>query len=147
MTWQNVINACLAIIMTLLVYQNTALQDQIAILETDIRIIKHTLEIPRERVQFEVIDTLSPAPPYKGVSAIIFQLYPSGLLLSSTLSYFTFLIMVEVKAFEKPRESIVSIVDVSFASAKKTPSIKYETTPIAVSPSMLKSTVLSLLVI
>tara|TARA_E500000331_G_scaffold198018_1_gene190214 strand:- start:112 stop:318 length:207 start_codon:yes stop_codon:yes gene_type:complete len=59
MTWQNVINACLAIIMTLLVYQNTALQDQIAILETDIRIIKHTLEIPRERVQFEVIDTLS----------------------------------------------------------------------------------------
>ena len=59
MTWQNVINASLAIIMTLLVYQNTALQDQIAILETDIRIIKHTLEIPRERVQFEVIDTLS----------------------------------------------------------------------------------------
>ena len=59
MTWQNVVNACLAIIMTLLVYQNTALQDQIAILETDIRIIKHTLEIPRERVQFEVIDTLS----------------------------------------------------------------------------------------
>jgi len=59
MTWQNVINACLAIIMTLLVYQNTALQDQIAILETDIRIIKHTLEIPRERVQFEVTDTLS----------------------------------------------------------------------------------------
>ena len=59
MTWQNVINACLAIIMTLLVYQNTALQDQIAILETDIRIIKHTLEIPAERVQFEVIDTLS----------------------------------------------------------------------------------------
>ncbi|MFL2503613.1 MAG: hypothetical protein ACJ0Q2_00755 [Candidatus Azotimanducaceae bacterium] len=59
MTWQNVINACLAIIMTLLVYQNTALQDQIAILETDIRIIKDTLEIPRERVQFEVIDTLS----------------------------------------------------------------------------------------
>lgn len=59
MTWQNVINACLAIITTLLVYQNTALQDQIAILETDIRIIKDTLEIPRERVQFEVIDTLS----------------------------------------------------------------------------------------
>ena len=59
MTWQNVINACLAIIMTLLVYQNTVVQDQIAILETDIRIIKHTLEIPRERVQFEVIDTLS----------------------------------------------------------------------------------------
>ena len=59
MTWQNVVNACLAIIMTLLVYQNTALQDQIAILETDIRIIKDTLEIPRERVQFEVIDTLS----------------------------------------------------------------------------------------
>ena len=59
MLWQNVINACLAIIMTLLVYQNTALQDQIAILETDIRIIKHTLEIPTERVQFEVVDTLS----------------------------------------------------------------------------------------
>ena len=59
MTWQNVINACLAIIMTLLVYQNTVVQDQIAILETDIRIIKHTLEIPKERVQFEVIDTLS----------------------------------------------------------------------------------------
>ena len=59
MTWQNVINACLAIIMTLMVYQNTALQDQISILETDIRIIKHTLEIPKERVQFEVIDTLS----------------------------------------------------------------------------------------
>ena len=59
MTWQNVINACLAIIMTLLVYQNTALQDQIAILETDIRNIKHTLEIPREHVQFEVIDALS----------------------------------------------------------------------------------------
>ena len=58
MLWQNVINACLAIIMTLLVYQNTVLQDQIAILETDIRIIKHTLEIPKERVQFEVIDTL-----------------------------------------------------------------------------------------
>jgi hypothetical protein len=54
---------------------------------------------------------------------------------------------VDVKAFEKPRESIVYIVDVCFASAKKTPSIKYETTPIAVSPSMLKSTVLSLLVI
>ena len=59
MTWQNAINACLAIIMTLLVYQNTALQDQIAILETDIRIIKHRLELPKERVQFEVIDTLS----------------------------------------------------------------------------------------
>ena len=59
MTWQNVINGCLAIIMTLLVYQNTVVQDQIAILETDIRIIKHTLEIPKERVQFEVIDTLS----------------------------------------------------------------------------------------
>ena len=58
MLWQNVINACLAIIMTLLVYQNTVLQDQIAILETDIRIIKHTLDIPKERVQFEVIDTL-----------------------------------------------------------------------------------------
>ena len=59
MTWQNVINACLAIIMTLLVYQNKVLQDQIAVLETDISIIKHTLEIPKERVQFEVIDTLS----------------------------------------------------------------------------------------
>ena len=59
MLWQNVINACLAIIMTLLIYQNTVLQDQIAILETDIRIIKHTLEIPKERVQFEVVDTLS----------------------------------------------------------------------------------------
>ena len=58
-TWQNIINACLAVIMTLLVYQNNALQDQIAVLETDIRIIKHTLEIPKERVQFEVIDTLS----------------------------------------------------------------------------------------
>ena len=59
MLWQNVINACLAIIITLLVYQNTVLQDQIAILETDIRIIKDTLEIPKERIQFEVIDTLS----------------------------------------------------------------------------------------
>ena len=59
MTWQNVINACLAIIMTLVIYQNTVLQNQIAILETDIRIIKHTLEIPKERVQFEVVDTLS----------------------------------------------------------------------------------------
>ena len=59
MLWQNVINACLAIIMTLLVYQNTTLQDQIAILETDIGIIKHTLELPKERVQFEVIDTFS----------------------------------------------------------------------------------------
>ncbi len=59
MFWQNVINACLAIIMTLVIYQNTVLQDQIAILETDIRIIKHTLEIPKERVQFEVVDTLS----------------------------------------------------------------------------------------
>ena len=59
MFWQNVINACLAIIMTLLVYQNTVLQDQIVILETDIRVIKHMLEIPKERVQFEVIDTLS----------------------------------------------------------------------------------------
>ena len=59
MTWQNVINACLAIIMTLVIYENTVLQDQIAILETDIRIIKHTLEIPKERVQFEVVDTLS----------------------------------------------------------------------------------------
>tara|TARA_X000001036_G_scaffold166846_1_gene158130 strand:- start:693 stop:857 length:165 start_codon:yes stop_codon:yes gene_type:complete len=45
--------------MTLVIYQNTVLQDQIAILETDIRIIKHTLEIPKERVQFEVVDTLS----------------------------------------------------------------------------------------
>ena len=98
-------------------------------------------------ISIEVIDTLSPAPPYKGVSEIIFQLYPSGLLLSSTLSYLTFLIIVEVKAFEKPKESIVSIVDVSFTCAKKTPSIMYETTPIAVSPSILKSTVLSLLVI
>ena len=59
MFWQNVINACLAIIITLLVYQNTVLQDQVAILETDIRIIKDTLEIPKERIQFEVIDTLS----------------------------------------------------------------------------------------
>ena len=59
MFWQNVINACLAIIMTLVIYQNTVLQDQISILETDIRIIKHTLEIPKERVQFEVVDTLS----------------------------------------------------------------------------------------
>ena len=59
MLWQNVINACLAIIMTLVIYENTVLQDQIAILETDIRIIKHTLEIPKERVQFEVVDTLS----------------------------------------------------------------------------------------
>ena len=59
MFWQNVINACLAIIMTLVIYENTVLQDQIAILETDIRIIKHTLEIPKERVQFEVVDTLS----------------------------------------------------------------------------------------
>ena len=59
MFWQNVINACLAIIMTLVIYQNTVLQDQIAILEADIRIIKHTLEIPKERVQFEVVDTLS----------------------------------------------------------------------------------------
>ena len=59
MTWQNVINACLVILTTLLVYQNKALQDQIVFLETDIRIIKHTLEIPKERVQFEVIDTLS----------------------------------------------------------------------------------------
>jgi hypothetical protein len=45
--------------MTLLVFQNTVLQDQIVILETDIRVIKHMLEIPKERVQFEVIDTLS----------------------------------------------------------------------------------------
>ena len=34
-------------------------------------------------ISIEVIETLSPDPPYKGVSAIIFQLYPSGLLLSS----------------------------------------------------------------
>ena len=58
MLWQNLINACLAIIMTLLVYQNTVLKDQISIIDTDIRIIKDTLEIPKERVQFEVIDTL-----------------------------------------------------------------------------------------
>ena len=55
MFWQNLINACLAIIMTLLIYQNTLLQDQIAILENDFRIVKETLEIPQERVQFEVI--------------------------------------------------------------------------------------------
>ena len=57
MFWQNVINACLAIIMTLLVYQNAVLQGQIGILENDIGIIKETLEIPKERVQFEVIDS------------------------------------------------------------------------------------------
>ena len=55
MFWQNLINACLAIIMTLLIYQNTLLQDQLAILENDFRIVKETLEIPQERVQFEVI--------------------------------------------------------------------------------------------
>ena len=55
MFWQNLINACLAIIMTLLIYQNTLLQDQIAILENDFRIVKETLEIPQERVKFEVI--------------------------------------------------------------------------------------------
>ena len=57
MFWQNVINACLAIIMTLLVYQNMLLQDQVSILENDIRIVKETLEIPKERVQFEVIES------------------------------------------------------------------------------------------
>ena len=57
MFWQNVINACLAIIMTLLVYQNAVLQGQIAVLENDIGTIKETLEIPKERVQFEVIDS------------------------------------------------------------------------------------------
>ena len=55
MFWQNLINACLAIIITLLIYQNTILQDQISILENDLRIVKETLEIPQERVQFEVI--------------------------------------------------------------------------------------------
>ena len=57
MLWQNVINACLAIIMTLLIYQNMLLQDQMSILENDIRIVKETLEIPKERVQFEVIES------------------------------------------------------------------------------------------
>ena len=57
MFWQNVVNACLAIIMTLLVYQNMLLQDQMSILENDIRIVKDTLEIPKERVQFEVIES------------------------------------------------------------------------------------------
>ena len=57
MFWQNVVNACLAIIMTLLVYQNMLLQDQMSILENDIRIVKETLEIPKERVQFEVIES------------------------------------------------------------------------------------------
>ncbi len=57
MFWQNVINACLAIIMTLLIYQNMLLQDQMSILENDIRIVKETLEIPKERVQFEVIES------------------------------------------------------------------------------------------
>ena len=57
MFWQNVINACLAIIMTLLVYQNMLLQDQMSILENDILIVKETLEIPKERVQFEVIES------------------------------------------------------------------------------------------
>ena len=57
MFWQNVINACLAIIMTLLIYQNMLLQDQMSILENDILIVKETLEIPKERVQFEVIES------------------------------------------------------------------------------------------
>ena len=57
MFWQNVINACLAVIMTLLIYQNMLLQDQMSILENDIRIVKETLEIPKERVQFEVIES------------------------------------------------------------------------------------------
>ena len=57
MFWQNLINACLAIIITLLIYQNTLLQDQMAILENDISIVKETLEIPKERVQFEVIQS------------------------------------------------------------------------------------------
>ena len=58
MFWQNVINACLAIMITLLIYQNTALQDRIEIHETDIKIIIDTLGIPKTRVQFEVIDSL-----------------------------------------------------------------------------------------
>ena len=57
MFWQNLINASLAIIITLLIYQNTLLQDQMAILENDISTVKETLEIPKERVQFEVIET------------------------------------------------------------------------------------------
>ncbi len=57
MFWQNVINACLAVIMTLLIYQNMLLQDQMSILKNDIRIVKETLEIPKERVQFEVIES------------------------------------------------------------------------------------------
>ena len=57
MFWQNVINACLAVIMTLLIYQNMLLQDQMSILENDISIVKETLEIPKERVQFEVIES------------------------------------------------------------------------------------------
>ena len=57
MFWQNVINACLAVIMTLLIYQNMLLQDQMSILENDIRIVKETLEIPKERLQFEVIES------------------------------------------------------------------------------------------
>ena len=57
MFWQNVINACLAVIMTLLIYQNMLLEDQMSILENDIRIVKETLEIPKERVQFEVIES------------------------------------------------------------------------------------------
>ena len=57
MFWQNVINACLAIIMTLLIYQNMLLQDQMSIVENDILIVKETLEIPKERVQFEVIES------------------------------------------------------------------------------------------
>ena len=57
MFWQNVINACLALIITLLVYQNVLLQDQISILENEVRIVKEVLDIPRERVQFEVIES------------------------------------------------------------------------------------------
>ena len=57
MFWQNVINACLAVIMTLLIYQNMLLEDQMSILENDIRIVKETLEIPKERVHFEVIES------------------------------------------------------------------------------------------
>ena len=43
--------------MTLLIYQNMLLQDQMSILENDILIVKETLEIPKERVQFEVIES------------------------------------------------------------------------------------------
>ena len=58
MFWQNVINVGLAIIMTLLIYQNTVLQEQIVILESDIGIIKDTLKLPKERVQFEIVETI-----------------------------------------------------------------------------------------